>query len=381
MTRRPIGRDEAEALASGRVGADDVAPELRPLARLVGAARLPADGGVPGADPPHDLLAAMSAAVWREDLAVAGSRRTPRIKARPLGVRITAGAAIAGAGLFGSLTAASAMSGAVARAVHDVIGVDLPFAATRPPAAPASGRGTSNGNTPGGPSTTQAGQGSGRSVTASHHGQTGGPGGATVTDTTGTSEPCPAPLTPSASTSASDRPASGDHGNHGDHGGSKATVCTDSGQGAANSGGQENVGTTTVDQGDGNGGGSGNGGNGDRGSGDGSHSNGGHGQVGGGTGGGDNGASGGSGSGGHGNAGASGQSGSNGGSNSSGSGGHGAKGGGSGGNGKSSDHNSGAAGTGKSGNGASGQSGATGSGSGSGNQGGSAGNTGTGGFG
>jgi len=111
----------ADRVLAGTAGEDAVPEAYREVASLVRAARRPPTPGDPARA--ARTLAAMAAAV-REPVAVPVGTR-----ARSLRLKLAVGATAGAVSLMGGLTAAAALSGSVADAVHDTTGVRLPLSA------------------------------------------------------------------------------------------------------------------------------------------------------------------------------------------------------------------------------------------------------------
>jgi len=132
----------ADRILAGAAGEDGVPADFAGVVPLLRAARRAQAVGDPARR--EATLAAMAAAASEQARLGAGPALAPRRLGWSRRLRLATGAGLGAVTLFGGLTAAAALSGGVADAVHDGTGLRLPLSAEpHEPAPPARGAGSS----------------------------------------------------------------------------------------------------------------------------------------------------------------------------------------------------------------------------------------------
>src|SRR2546421_6811174 len=139
---RRVDRDMADRILAGAADEDAVPADFAGVVPLLRSARRAQAVGDPARR--EATLAAMAAAASEQARLGAGPALAPRRLGWSRRLRLATGAGLGAVTLFGGLTAAAALSGGVADAVHDGTGLRLPLSAEpHEPASPARGAGSS----------------------------------------------------------------------------------------------------------------------------------------------------------------------------------------------------------------------------------------------
>src|SRR5438105_1069076 len=169
---RRVDRDMADRILAGAVDEDGVPADFAGVVPLLRAARRAQAVGDPARR--EATLTAMAAAASAQASLGAGPALAPRRPGWSRRLKLTAGAGLGAVTLFGGLTAAAALSGGVADAVHDGTGVRLPLSAEpHEPASPARGAGSSTDKGRTGPATSGSGGATGATACAGAAGPKG----------------------------------------------------------------------------------------------------------------------------------------------------------------------------------------------------------------